>query len=403
MSGRAPALGTVPSPMMLCRPSFFSCCGRRTYSRRTRVFFCTVASTLLLCGAFTTIFLVSGVRRIYIGKTFDAAASGKDGVALLGHAYNIDVTARQVQISWLMLGCGRLALFTGSYHSKTCGRANVAIDFYADGATNASGMFDPAASLWFDNKTTVEFYVQASVEFQTEHLFQLNSWHNQDQQFAYPFDTYTLDTVFQAFRSGTNVSVPILFLRISDATSSFQPILIQDADVRTRSINGSQIIHGRGVQYSFQRIALSQVFVVVLFVVNWLLTAVVLYIAVSAYDGVPMSDGILILPVSVILTIPALRALWVGAPSFGLLLDACGTFLQMVVVSLASLYLVVNVGLRRKKAAQQERDAQAVAAAAARVELDVEKEAETAALSLLEHQHSDTNPNDTSTVGIVNT
>ncbi len=292
------------------------------------------------------------------------------------------------------------------------------------------------------------------MEFQTEHLFQLNSWHNQDQQFAYPFDTYTLDTVFQAFRSGTNVSVPILFLRISDATSSFQPILIQDADVRTRSINGSQIIHGRGVQYSFQRIALSQVFVVVLFVVNWLLTAVVLYIAVSAYDGVPMSDGILILPVSVILTIPALRALWVGAPSFGesrsripsrtlyvdMLIfvpshrsltryvspctlrvvsrrgvltrcsdilpfgtDACGTFLQMVVVSLASLYLVVNVGLRRKKAAQQERDAQAVAAAAARVELDVEKEAETAALSLLKHQHSDTNPNDTSTVGIVDT
>ncbi len=155
------------------------------------------------------------------------------------------------------------------------------------------------------------------MEFQTEHLLEVTAWHGQDQQFAYPFDTYILGTVFQAFLSGTNVSVPVLFLRISDATSSFQPILMQDADVRTLSLNGSQIIHARGVQYSFHRIALSQVFVMVLFVVNWLLTAVVLYIAVSAYDGVPMSEGVLILPVSVILTIPALRALWVDAPSFG--------------------------------------------------------------------------------------
>ncbi|TFK92070.1 hypothetical protein K466DRAFT_481434, partial [Polyporus arcularius HHB13444] len=290
-------------------------------------------------------------------------------VALLGHAYNIDVAARQVQMSWLVLGCGSLALYVGSYGSNTCGRANLAIDFYADGATNASGMFDPAATLWFDIKTISGFCVQASVEFQTEHLLEVTAWHGQDQQFAYPFDTYILGTVFQAFLSGTNVSVPVLFLRISDATSSFQPILMQDADVRTLSLNGSQIIHARGVQYSFHRIALSQVLVMVLFVVNWLLTAVVLYIAVSAYDGVPMSEGVLILPVSVILTIPALRALWVDAPSFGecsnstlpLGIDSCGTFLQMVIVSLASLYLVVKVGLRRKKAAQQEQVAAAVA------------------------------------------
>ncbi len=62
----------------------------------------------------------------------------------------------------------------------------------------------------------------------------------------------------------------------------------------------------------------------------------------------------------------------------------------MVIVSLASLYLVVKVGLRRKKAAQQEQ----VAAAIARVELDVEKETETA-LPLLEHHYPHSDPNDT--------
>ncbi len=60
-------------------------------------------------------------------------------------------------MSWLVLGCGSLALYVGSYGSNTCGRANLAIDFYADGATNASGMFDPAATLWFDVNTISGF------------------------------------------------------------------------------------------------------------------------------------------------------------------------------------------------------------------------------------------------------
>ena len=155
------------------------------------------------------------------------------------------------------------------------------------------------------------------MEFQTEHLLEVTGWHGQDQQYAYPFDTYILGTIFQAFLSGTNTSVPVLFLRIIDATSSFQPVYTLDVDVRTLSLNGSEIVHARGLQYSFHRVALSQLFVMVLFIVNWLLTAVVVYIAVSAYDGLPMSEGVLILPVSVILTIPALRALWVDAPAFG--------------------------------------------------------------------------------------
>ncbi|RPD63853.1 hypothetical protein L227DRAFT_363874 [Lentinus tigrinus ALCF2SS1-6] len=375
---------------MALRASSLLCWRRRTYSRRTRLFLYAVISTLLLCGAFTAVFLVAGVRSYNVSAMIDEAAGNKDGIALLGHAYNIDVSQRQVQMSWLVLGCGSLALRTGSYHSKACGTANVALDLYVDGATNASGSYDPASNLWFDAETNNSFYIQPSVEFQTEHLLEVTAWHGQDQQYAYPFDTYIFGTVFQAFLSGTNVSVPFLFLRIVDATSSLQPIYIQDADVRTLSLNGSEIVHARGARYSFHRVALSQLFVMVLFIVNWLLTAVVLFIAVSAYDGLPMSEGVLILPVSVILTIPALRALWVDAPSFGLLLDSCGTFLQMVLVSLASLYLVVNVGLRRKEAAQQEQDAKAVAATAtaARVELDVEKEAEAeAGLPLLAHHH----------------
>lgn len=145
----------------------------------------------------------------------------------------------------------------------------------------------------------------------------MTAWYGQDQQYAYPFDTYILDTFIQALTPDGNVSVPILFLRIADATNNFQPSLNKDEDVRTLSIDGSPITRAHAVQYAFHRPALSQLFVMVLFTLNWLLTAVVAYIAVSAYEGVPMSEGVLILPLSVILTIPTLRALWVDAPAFG--------------------------------------------------------------------------------------
>ena len=56
-----------------------------------------------------------------------------------------------------------------------------------------------------------------------------------------------------------------------------------------------------------------------LLIVNWLLTGVVVWITVSAFTGVEVDESILVLPLSVVLTIPALRAMWVGAPAFGLL------------------------------------------------------------------------------------
>ena len=51
-------------------------------SRRTRLFLWLSFACILLCGAFTAIFLVAGVRRFNIGKTIDDAANGRDGVSL---------------------------------------------------------------------------------------------------------------------------------------------------------------------------------------------------------------------------------------------------------------------------------------------------------------------------------
>ena len=76
------------------------------------------------------------------------------------------------------------------------------------------------------------------------------------------------------------------------------------------------------IEYELGRTFLSQAFVMVLFAVNWILTFAVLYIAVSAKMGMYVSEGLLVLPLGVILTVPSLRGLWVGAPAFGILLGA---------------------------------------------------------------------------------
>ncbi|KAI0633341.1 hypothetical protein C8Q77DRAFT_782089 [Trametes polyzona] len=328
-----------------------SCSGIPRLSRRSRVFLFLTVFFILICAIFTGAFLIAGRVRSNLAKVIDTSANGRDGVALLGHVYNVDIPSRQVQISWLILGCGSLALSGGTYQSEHCGRVNNTVDFYFDGATSPNISYDPETSLLHKVDGDGLFYVQSTVEVQTEHLLEVSAWYGQDQQYAYPFDTYVLDTYVQAIDPATNASVPILFARVVDATDNLVPKLKANTDIRTLKPVVGNATAAFGVQYTFHRTVLSQLFVTILFIVNWLLTAVVVFIAVSAYDGLPLAEGVLILPVSVILTIPALRALWVDAPAFGLLLDSCGTFLQMVIVSLASIYLVVNIGLRRPTAA----------------------------------------------------
>ncbi len=157
--------------------------------------------------------------------------------------------------------------------------------------------------------------VQALNEIQATHFIEISSWNGLDQQYAYPFDTYIVDTSFVALSSDTNQSLPIIALSPADSTDNFSPYIIQQWSTRI-NITGTEV-DGRYVQMGFRRTILSQFFVVVLFVVNWGLTLVVLFITIAATDGQKVDVSILILPVTVILTIPALRALWVGAPAFG--------------------------------------------------------------------------------------
>ena len=152
-------------------------------------------------------------------------------------------------------------------------------------------------------------------EFQTTHLLEISAWNGLDAQYSYPFDTYFLETNFAAYDATTNKSLTILALMPVDSTNNFVPLV---ADVRASYFNSSgTTVPSRYLRIEFQRTLFTRFFVLAMLVVNWGLTFVVMHITVCAVNGHNVEDSILVMPISVILTIPALRALWVGAPPFG--------------------------------------------------------------------------------------
>ncbi|GJE87179.1 hypothetical protein PsYK624_032620 [Phanerochaete sordida] len=289
----------------------------------------------------------------WASQMVDDVVNNQTGIVFLGHVYNIDIPSRQVDVSWLILGCGDLRLNSTVVYSKKgyCGRLNTDVDFYVDGATQPTYSYSIKANP-LDPTTRIPVFVQAMQSFSTTHLLVIYAWRGLDQQYGFPFDGYQLETTFLALASSSNTTLPILGLRPISSTDNFSPALRFDRATLGADANGTEA-PTRTLEMALARTGFARTYVMTLFVVNWGLTAVVVFITVSAGVGQEVTESILLLPISVILTIPALRALWDGAPAFGLLLDSCGTFLQMVIVSVCSMFLVLQIGLNKDNKAKE--------------------------------------------------
>ena len=119
-----------------------------------------------------------------------------------------------------------------------------------------------------------------------------------------------------AAASADNSSIPILGLHVIDSTNNFSPRDVLEIATQTHNSTGA-LVPSRTTSVMFARTRFTKAFVLTLLIVNWALTGVVVWITVSAFTGVKVDVSILVLPLSVVLTIPALRAMWVGAPAFG--------------------------------------------------------------------------------------
>jgi hypothetical protein len=167
----------------------------------------------------------------------------------------------------------------------------------------------------------MRLFTLPSVQSENE-FHDIASWRGLDQQYAYPFDIYYLESGLLALHRDTNASVPILDIDPVDSVANFAVPQIQHThgiDVLSPTDNAT-VVAARYFTIRVQRNLLTKFFVMMLSIVNRALTGTVLYIIVAVDHGKAMNSPILVLPLGVVLTIPALRVLWLGAPGFSILL-----------------------------------------------------------------------------------
>jgi hypothetical protein len=171
-------------------------------------------------------------------------------------------------------------------------------------------------------------------EFQTTHLLDigtfwaLGSFIN-NAEFVFPWDQYQLSTSFIVVDHKTNATLPILALVPADTAGGLFTTY-SDHHV-TSYFNGTTNVQGKSVLFLLRRTPLVKAFSMTICLVNWLLVGMILFITVVALFGKkPMPDGLLLIPVTVILIVPSLRALMVDSPTFGeLIAEYCATLLRV--------------------------------------------------------------------------
>ena len=147
-----------------------------------------------------------------------------------------------------------------------------------------------------------------------------------DQPILAPYDNYDLEVDAFVIDTTTNQSLSILKLSAADPTDNFYAYNQFDWDTES-TFNGTRV-PSRHLMMRIQRAFLSKIFTMILLFVNWLLTVGCIRITlVSAVRHQELGEGVLLLPITVILTIPALRQLYVGSPPFGVYLMVCIMYL----------------------------------------------------------------------------
>ena len=188
-----------------------------------------------------------------------------------------------------------------------------------------------------------------------------------------PSDIYVLTAVAFAVEKATNRSIPVIKFAAGQGPDNMAVI---SSDIPARSVYTydpgtgptTAMVDSRVVYIEVRRSLLAKVFTLCLLIVNILLALGSTYITFVAFAKreEKRPEGVFLLPVTIILTIPALRSLYVGSPPFGiylgrsqalrpqilvrgltLLSDTFGFFLQMMIVTLCSMILLYVVATPR--------------------------------------------------------
>ena len=141
-----------------------------------------------------------------------------------------------------------------------------------------------------------------------------------------PFDAYFFSAFVFAIERDANKSVPIIAFNAGDGPDDFVLSSYEMQMNNTWTYDSGTgpttvVVGSTAIGITVTRSRLAQAFTVCLLLINAALTAGSVYVTLLVVvSGEGMNDAIILLPVSTVLTIPALRGLYVGSPQFGIYL-----------------------------------------------------------------------------------
>lgn len=248
-------------------------------------------------------------------------------------------------VQWIVYGWGQYRLQVPYAARGDFLPVDRAVDIYLNNASTPVFSYDPALLPVTTYFKDVGRFVGTSfkVEFETDFC---------NPQYYAPNDCYSFSAFAFIIDKATNNSIPITLAIVDsgpgDFTTASNPY--PSRNNFTRIIGGQLTTTEVDSNTLFPVIKRSQrarALTYFLFAVNWLMTLTsVVTTAFMFNQGGGVQDTLSLLPLTVILTIPMIRGLYVGSPPFGIFLDVVGFFPQMMSVSMCIVVVLFAFALQ---------------------------------------------------------
>ena len=148
-----------------------------------------------------------------------------------------------------------------------------------------------------------------------------------------PFDIYFATAFAFVVEKATNKTVPIILFAACEGSDNF----VVSSEAAEKPVKNNYTYDpGTGpttievdtsvIYVTAKRTQLAQAFTIYLLLINWALTIGSTYVTlVVVVRRKRVHEGVLLLPVTLVLTIPTLRGLYAGSPPFGIYLGRSKT------------------------------------------------------------------------------
>jgi len=140
-----------------------------------------------------------------------------------------------------------------------------------------------------------------------------------------PFDAYSLSFFVFVIDEVTNEPIPIITFAVGEAPNNFELSSVEVETMSSYTYNSETgpttiDVGSKVIRIKAKRTRFAQTLTMCLFLVNWALTAASIHIVLVLFRKEGINDAVLLLPITIILTIPTLRSLYPGPLPFGILI-----------------------------------------------------------------------------------